>query len=200
MTKVARRIPYDQESKSAGNLSAGSTQTSISIFDSDFEESGYVRFLLVLLIMIEETLKMIASGLIGAVAVWLVSEFVLPLISGFMSGAVKLHKNWNYRDSEEEGIVGTAKISQFGSRIKIEATRTIDREGGSINRKFIYKGKITGRTLVLRYQQKGARGTVAGAIVLRLDANLEIIKGVTSYFSDSDGSVVSHKIFYYASV
>ena len=138
------------------------------------------------------------SGLVGAFAVWIVVGFIIPQISSILSEAAKLHKNWSYKDTEEGNTVGTAVIRQYGNKVKITATRTAGRDGGPANREFIYKGKITGKTLVLQYQQKDAGNAITGAIVLRLESDLATMKGTTSYFSDTAGSVISHQIYYYA--
>jgi hypothetical protein len=147
-----------------------------------------------------EIAGMVVSAIVGAAAIWIVTGFIVPQVSGLLSGAAKLHPNWNYKDSESGQVVGTAKISQFGSRVKVTAIRTIDRQGNATNREFVYKGRITGRSLVLPYEQKDAGGSVAGALVLRLDADLRAMKGFTAYFSDSAGRVITYPIFYYATV
>ncbi|WP_226648646.1 hypothetical protein [Microbulbifer variabilis] len=148
----------------------------------------------------EEIIKMAVSALVGTLTVWIVTAFLLPKIAGILSGAAKLHSSWDYKDSETGNVVGTAKIHQFGNRVKVTATRKIDREGKNTNREFVYKGNIAGRSLVLPYEQKDAGGAVAGALVLRLDADLHMMKGSTSYFSDSAGKVITHPIFFYAAV
>ena len=146
-----------------------------------------------------EISNMIISALVGSIAVWLARDIIIPVSIGFVSNSAKLHKNWKFKDTESGQAVGTAVISQLGSQIKIKATRTINREGETTNREFIYQGKITGRTLVLNFEQKKSGSAVSGAIVLRLDSELGAMVGKTSYFSDSTG-VISNPIYYDATV
>ena len=148
----------------------------------------------------EKILEMIISAFVGALAIWVVAEFIIPQIRGVLSNSPKLHGSWNYKDSERGKIVGTAKVTQFGNKVTVVATRTIDREGNPTNREFTYKGVITDRTLVLQYTQKGSGNAVGGSLVLRIDSDLRAMKGMTCYFSDYAGAVVSHQIFYYATV
>ena len=142
-----------------------------------------------------EILNTIISALVGAVAVWLARDIIIPVSIGFFSKSAKLHKNWTFKDTETGHIVGTAVVKQLGSNVKIKAARTIDREGQATNREFTYRGKITGRTLVLSFEQKNSGGAVSGAIVLRVDSDLAKMSGKTSYFSDSTG-VISNPIYY----
>lgn len=140
------------------------------------------------------------SALVGAFTVWVFRDFLIPQIGVLFSNGPKLHRQWTYRDLEGGPSVGSATIWQSGSLIRLDATRIIDRGGKSINRNFKYRGKITGRTIVAQYEQQGAKGAVAGAMVLRLSSDLKHMKGITSYYSDSAGEVISHPIFYEANV
>jgi hypothetical protein len=117
-----------------------------------------------------------------------------------LSKSAKLHKNWNYKDSETGNPVGTIEIKQLGSKVHVIATRSLSRDGQSIKRVFTYKGAIVGRDLVLNFEQKGARGAVSGALVLRLNSTLQEMSGATQYYSDSAGKVISLPIFFSAIV
>ena len=81
-----------------------------------------------------EILNTIISALVGAVAVWLARDIIIPVSIGFFSKSAKLHKNWTFKDTETGHIVGTAVVKQLGSNVKIKAARTIDREGQATNR------------------------------------------------------------------
>lgn len=145
----------------------------------------------------EKIIEWIISALVGAVSVWIVIDFAIPQIRGLLSNSAKMHESWSYKDSENGEVVGTAKIKQFGNKVVITAMRTIDREGNNTSREFVYTGTISDRTLVLQYEQKNSGNSVGGSIVLRLNADLKSMKGITSYFSDSVGAVISFPIFYY---
>jgi hypothetical protein len=144
----------------------------------------------------DELFTMIISALVGGI-VWLIfTVFLIPVIGGWINKAPSISGNWNYSDIKDGDVVGTAKISQTGNRVKVSATRTKDRDGGACNREFIYRGAVKGRDVVLNYEQKNAGGFVGGAMVLRLNASLNCMDGITAYFSDSAGEVIKHDIYY----
>ena len=143
-----------------------------------------------------DLLIMILSAIVGGIAWWIFTAFLIPVVGGWLNKAPNIAGNWNYADSENGDVVGTAKIKQTGNRIKITATRTKARDGEADNREFTYRGVVKGRDIVLKYEQKDTGGFVGGALVLRLDASLNNMNGITAYFSDSAGSVITHNIFY----
>lgn len=144
----------------------------------------------------DELFRMIISALVGGVAWWIFTAFLIPIFGGWINKAPNISGSWNYSDVKDGDVVGTAKISQTGNRVKVSATRTKNRDGGADNREFIYRGTVKGRDVVLNYEQKGAGGFVGGAMVLRLNASLNCMDGTTAYFSDSAGVVIRHDIFY----
>lgn len=143
-----------------------------------------------------EIFMMILSATVGGITWWIFTALLIPVLGGWLNKAPDISGSWNYSDTENGDIVGTAKIKQTGNRIKVTATRTKGRDGESNNREFIYRGSVRGRDVVLKYEQKDAGGFVGGALVLRLEASLNNMKGITAYFSDSAGSVITHNIFY----
>lgn len=147
---------------------------------------------------LETAVNLIFAPLIGAAVLWLWSQYVSPLVDSFLSKAPRLSRNWNFSDEKGGPVVGTAVLKQFGSRVKFEATRTTSRDGASCNRAFIYRGRIVGRTMVLEFEQSGAMRTVSGALVLRARSDLQNLEGRTSYYSDSEGEVISNRIFYHS--
>lgn len=147
-----------------------------------------------------DIVEVIFSALIGALTVWLARDVIIPKVAGILSKSAKLHKKWNYSDSLDGVVVGRIETSQLGKKITIKAVRILGRDGEATNRKFTYKGTIVGRNLVLTFEQDGAGGTVNGALVLRLSANLKEMVGSTQYYSDKDGSVVNYSIFFNAAL
>ena len=143
-------------------------------------------------------MEQLFAPLIGAAALWLWSHYAWPLIDSLLTKAPRLSRNWSFSDKKEGPVVGTAVLKRFGSRIKFEATRTTSRDGSPCNRKFIYKGRIVGRTMILEFEQSGAMRTVSGALVLRAKSDLKSLEGRTSYYSDSKGEVISNRIIYHA--
>ena len=141
----------------------------------------------------------IVSPLVGAGVLWVWIRFIWPIIDAMRTSAPRLPKRWQFYDGASGMSSGFAEITQYGSRIVVEATRTKSRDQEATSRSFKYVGRIVGRTVVLRFYQIGTRQTVSGALVLRLRSDMRRLDGKTSYFSDEKGEVVSNTIRFVAS-
>ena len=147
-----------------------------------------------------DILNMAVSVLVGAFTVWLTRDAIIPKVAGILSKSAKLHKNWNYKDTKDGDVVGNIKVSQLGKNISAKATRIKERDGKITIREFTYSGTITGRNIVLNFEQNGAGGTVSGSLVLRLNSKLKEMRGSTQYYSDPESKVINHPIFFSASL
>lgn len=143
-------------------------------------------------------LNIIISAIVGALVLWVAKDFLIPEITMIFSNSVKLHKTWEYTDIENGNVVGRVSIKQRGTYVSVKAIRLISRNGSSEQREFKYSGKISGRNLVLAFEQDNTGGSVSGSIVVRLNSNLDQMVGTTNYFSDSAGKVITKDIFYRA--
>ncbi len=144
----------------------------------------------------DKIVEFIFSALVGALTLYIFKELIIPVVGGWLQRAPNVRGKWQIRDDENGNVVGEITISQTGKRLKAKSSRNIERDGSTVNREFIYKGRIDGSKIHFHFDIKGGAEFYSGVMCLKLNSKLDSIKGITSYYDDDLSEVKSFPIYY----
>ena len=138
----------------------------------------------------------ICCGFITTAIIQLNKNKIVPYIIGYIQRVPKISGDWEVFDSydyKESDPVGTAKISQFGSNIRISINRKKRFDGSPTNRHYTNIGKLYSGKVITIFEDTGAKGYAIGAMVLQLSAYASVLKGKTLYFDHKENNIITHK-------
>lgn len=148
--------------------------------------------------MINDFLINVFAGVFLTVATWVIFNFLMPYYRAWMYDAPNISGTWNFYDVEidKTKAVGNGTIEQKGELIKATVTRHTSRQGKSVVRTFVYKGKIRSGQLTVSFEETISTGYVVGTLVLKVSSDLKQLSGYTVYLDRDTNEVVTHPIMF----
>lgn len=138
----------------------------------------------------------VLGGLLTAALLAFGKNVVWPRLQSILSSEPKVDGKWVAYDDADGGRVGSVKIEQAGSGVKVKVTRNLSRSGKTIDRKFSYRGHISSGTLVASFRDDSAKYQ-AGAIVMGFEQNPDRLSGLTIYRdADKSNQVIAQPIIW----